>query len=113
MDTFADLCGTLLVIVVAVIALAYMPDHQQIVGFIKKLGLFLVMVILGTALVQHLLSATPESAGYIPVLALAIISIVAYIIRTISLKADNTERRQQRGIERTPLLPRDINGEDE
>jgi hypothetical protein len=113
MDTFTNVSGMLPVAVIAVIALAYMPDRQQIAGFLKKLGLFLLMLILGTALIQHLLSAMPENAGYMPVLALAVISIVAYIIRTISLKANHTERRQQRGIERTPLLPHDLNREDE
>lgn len=90
-----------------------MIDPFGLIARLKRLAAIFVGVIFGMALFTHLAPALLQSTDQSWLLALLILSPVAYFIRESRLRQKRKQPRQTRGAERTPIMPHHAMEDDE
>lgn len=104
-----------LVVALALVAAGFMYlfNPRRAFETLKKLGITLLGLIFGMALLGELLPALRRGGDPSELLVLLAVSLAAYFIRESRLKRKNKEARRIRGAERTPVMPTDFTEDDE
>jgi hypothetical protein len=113
MDDLIHIIGAAAAIGIIAAALIWVFNPGKGMLLLKKLGLGLLGLVFGFMALAQLLPMLRENTGLSSLLFLVVLSLVAYIVREFRLRKKRPYELQGRGIERTPIMPRRSEKEDQ